>query len=165
MSKSCHPLSLYKQLLLQLVNNYNIRTELRFLNRTEPNLFQSEFEFLKTELQLNQNKKKSVLHIPGEIVIFYRQQHVSLAVWTVCSLSNAASSTWSSRLMPVMCLNSTRMRNAWKQKAPFSWTLLLMFGRFVAVVCLFLNQFVQFFTVVFYRLASDCFSVLPDNDE
>jgi len=57
MSKSCHPLSLYKQLLLQLVNNYNIRTELRFLNRTEPNLFQSEFEFLKTELQLNQNKK------------------------------------------------------------------------------------------------------------
>ena len=80
MSKSCHPLSLYKQLLLQVVNNYNIRTELRFLNRTEPNLFQSEFEFLKTELQLNQNKKKSVLHIPGEIVIFYRQQHVSLAV-------------------------------------------------------------------------------------
>ena len=41
------------------VNDYNILTELRFLNRNEPNLFWTEARvfFLKTELKLNQNKK------------------------------------------------------------------------------------------------------------
>jgi len=67
-------------------------------------------------------------------LVFYLQWCMPLAVWTVCSLSNVAFSTWNSRPMPVMCLNSTRMKNARKQKELFSWTLLLTFARFITAV-------------------------------
>ena len=40
-----------------VVNNYNIRTEPRLFNRTEPNLFRTEYEFFsKTEQKPNRNK-------------------------------------------------------------------------------------------------------------
>jgi len=60
----------------------------------------------------------------------------------LCSLSNAATSTWSSKPMPVTCWSFTRMKNAWNQKEPFSWTLLSTFARFVNAVWLCCVQFV-----------------------
>jgi len=43
-----------------VVNNYNIQTEPSFLNRTEPNSFQTESEFFQeTELKF----KQIILHV------------------------------------------------------------------------------------------------------
>jgi len=53
---------------------YNIRTEPRFLNRTEPNSYRTEYDFfLKTEQKPNQNKNLFRTSLVSEMSFTARQ--------------------------------------------------------------------------------------------
>jgi len=60
--------NIFYSAITRVVNNYNIRTELRFLNRTEQNVFrtESEFFFFKTE----QNR----FYLPNEVKIITKNR-------------------------------------------------------------------------------------------